>query len=167
MTTDDHRALLAALATGSLDLARPRALLLDHLSGRQPFAGYAARIARLFAIDLTACHRLLSALARPDAWHPYGPGMEVRPVQVGPALARPGVQAAFARYTPGGRMPAHGHSGDETTLVLAGGFVDERTGVHVLPGDTLLSPAGSTHSLLIDPGEPCLAAVRLLGPLLT
>ncbi|RYE89066.1 MAG: cupin domain-containing protein [Myxococcales bacterium] len=91
--------------------------------------------------------------------------MQALRVTPGPGLAAPGVEAALVRFEAGASFGHHGHGGDETTLVLAGGFVDDLTGRHLRPGDTLHLPAGSAHALLVDPGEPCLAAVVLLGPL--
>lgn len=65
-------------------------------------------------------------------------------------------------------MPAHGHGGEEHTLVLCGAFSDH--GGHYAAGDVALADAGVTHRPKADPGEDCIclavtdAPLRFKGP---
>jgi len=144
--------------------ARPRALLLDHLTGRAPFAGFASRFSRIFQLPEAAALRLLASIAA-TPWDPMMPGVGLQHFSPGAALQGPGVDAGFVSFASDLVFPFHAHGGEETTLVLQGGFVDELTGRHLLPGDILRLPAGSAHQFRIDRGETCLGAVLLLGPL--
>lgn len=145
--------------------ARPLALLLDHLEGRSPFAGFVDRIAGLFAIPRGDAKRLLADAAAASGWEPMFPGATVRRCVPGAALRGPDHDAGLVRIGPSLVFPFHEHGGEERTLVLQGGFVDELTGRHLLPGDTLVLSAGTAHRFRIDPGEACICAVLLLGPL--
>jgi quercetin dioxygenase-like cupin family protein len=144
---------------------RPRAHLLAHLSGRAPFVGFAPRLARLFQLPEARAEELLLDLGKTPPWEPFLPVASLLHFTPGPALQKPGVDAGFVRFAAGTTFPQHAHGGDEVTLVLQGGFVDPVTGRHLRPGDTLLLPAGTSHAFPIDPGEPCLAAVLLMGPI--
>lgn len=143
----------------------PRANLLAHLSGRAPFVGFAPRLARLFQLPEARAEELLFDLGRTPPWEPFLPVASLLHFTPGPALQKPGVDAGFVRFEAGTTFPQHAHGGDEVTLVLQGGFVDPVTGRHLRPGDMLRLPAGTSHAFPIDAGEPCLAAVLLLGPI--
>ncbi len=75
----------------------------------------------------------------------------------------------LVRIEPGKSIPAHAHDGSEYTLVLTGGFRDQR-GVFE-PGDLAVSDAHHVHRPVAEPGEPCIAlivttaALRFKGPL--
>ncbi|MCS6900421.1 MAG: cupin domain-containing protein [Myxococcales bacterium] len=145
--------------------SRPRANLMAHLTGEAPFVGFALRLARLFQIDEEEAAHLLGKLGMQPSWEPFLPVASLLHVTPGPALRRLGVDAGFIRFEGGTTFPEHLHGGEERTLVLQGGFLDLLSGRHLLPGDTLVLPAGSSHRFRIDPGEPCISAVLLLGPI--
>ena len=72
------------------------------------------------------------------------------------------------RIKSGTAMPSHTHEGTELTLVLAGGFSDERG--HFLRGDLAEVDASVDHRPIADPGDDCIclavtdAPLRLTGP---
>jgi putative transcriptional regulator len=73
------------------------------------------------------------------------------------------------RIPAGAMMPVHTHRGTELTLVLDGGFSDERG--HYLRGDVAIADDDVTHRPRADDDGDCLcltvteAPVRLAGPL--
>lgn len=73
------------------------------------------------------------------------------------------------RIPAGAMMPVHTHRGTELTLVLEGGFSDERG--HYLRGDVAIADDDVTHRPRADDDGDCLcltvteAPVRLAGPL--
>ena len=73
------------------------------------------------------------------------------------------------RIPAGAMMPVHTHRGTELTLVLEGGFSDERG--HYLRGDVAIADDDVTHRPRADDDGDCLcltvteAPVRLTGPL--
>lgn len=93
---------------------------------------------------------LPDALVRAPAqlrWEPLRTGVEVawlyREPDDGPA-------AAYLRYAPGARVPAHEHTGYETILVIAGAQSDGRGRY---PAGTLaVNPPGSRHAVWSDEG---------------
>lgn len=165
----DLDALLADLGVPEEPLLtpppRPRSWLLEHLSGQSPFAGFAGRFARIFQVSEGEAARLLAELGRATEWETFLPVADLRHFTPGPAFREPGMDAGFVRFASSSTFPTHNHAGDEHTLVLQGGFTDQLTGRHLLPGDTLTLKAGSSHTFQIDPEEPCIAAVLLLGPI--
>ena len=100
-----------------------------------------AALARFFLPD---------ELAREPAhlrWEPLRAGVEVawlyREPDDGPA-------AAYLRYAPGARVPAHEHTGYETVLVIAGTQSDGRGRY---PAGTLaVNPPGRRHAVWSDEG---------------
>lgn len=67
--------------------------------------------------------------------------------------------AELYRIEPGQMVPRHSHSGEEYTLVVAGGFSDE-TGHHVA-GDLCVKDAADTHQPIGDDDGICYAlAIR-------
>lgn len=163
--TDDLDALGLLLEPPPAAPARPRALLLDHLAGRVPFAGFKGRFARLFQVNEDEAERVLASIPTAAPWEPFLPVATLRHFQPGPALQQPGFDAGLVRFEAGSLFPQHSHQGGEVSLVLQGGFFDQLTRRHVGPGDLLELPPGSAHAFRIDPGEPCIAAVLLLGPI--
>jgi len=79
-----------------------------------------------------------------------------------------GVVARMLRIDAGRAMPRHGHSADEQTLVLSGGFSDEFG--HFGPGDIECADEDVVHRPVADASEPCIclivadAPIRLSGP---
>lgn len=76
---------------------------------------------------------------------------------------RDGARAALLRIRSGAGVPMHGHTGNETTLVLAGGFSDA-TG-HYGRGDVQSTDAACEHRPVADPGGDCYCLVALDGSL--
>jgi anti-sigma factor ChrR (cupin superfamily) len=75
-------------------------------------------------------------------WEPFRPGIEIiRLYETGPA----GPAAALLRYQPGAQLPPHAHTGHEHILVLQGSQRDENG--EYGPGDCLINPPGSSHSV--------------------
>lgn len=67
------------------------------------------------------------------------------------------------RGQPGAVLPRHTHEGTEMTLVLTGGFSDQRG--HYVRGDIDVTDDRVDHSPAADPGEVCLCMVVLDGAL--
>ena len=78
-----------------------------------------------------------------------------------PTLDEPGVEARLLRLEPGGAIPAHGHDGEELTLVLSGGFEDGR-GVY-RRGDVCAADADTAHRPQVSDPEPCVCFTVTLG----
>ncbi|MBK8197608.1 MAG: cupin domain-containing protein [Acidobacteria bacterium] len=68
-----------------------------------------------------------------------------------------GMETELYRIEPGANIPRHTHAGREYTLVVAGGFTDERGSFG--PGDAVLNQAGDYHTPVGDEGEVCFALV--------
>ncbi|WP_039986245.1 ChrR family anti-sigma-E factor [Vibrio owensii] len=62
------------------------------------------------------------------------------------------------------RIPQHTHKGQESTLVLHGGFSDEDG--HYEVGDVLVRDASVKHSPFTKPGEDCLCLTVLTEPMI-
>ncbi|MEM7226043.1 MAG: ChrR family anti-sigma-E factor [Pseudomonadota bacterium] len=73
------------------------------------------------------------------------------------------VRTRLMRIKPGTAMPSHTHGGSELTLVLAGGFSDEKG--HYLRGDFAEADASVVHQPVADPGEECICLAVTDGPL--
>ncbi|MFO0678566.1 MAG: cupin domain-containing protein [Polyangiaceae bacterium] len=165
------RDLAHALALGirpdgsdGLDDVAPRSLrerILASTSRPGPFGRYADRVGRLFGLDTTRAEAILADLARPDAFVDSGiPGIEIYTVMDVPS-SMDGI-ATITRFAPGSRFPEHAHNGDETTLVLAGGFTDA-SGLEIERGDELWKERDSAHHFDVFDDEPCVAAVFARG----
>lgn len=70
---------------------------------------------------------------------------------------------ALYRIAAGGRIPDHDHGGSEMTLVLEGGFSDERGTYH--PGDFIFRKTSETHAPMAIDGEECICLAVLDAPL--
>lgn len=70
--------------------------------------------------------------------------------------------ASLLRIQPGVSIPNHTHSGEEYTLVLAGGFSDVHG--HYGAGDVCRADADMSHAPVADAAEPCLCLVVADGP---
>ena len=92
-------------------------------------------------------------------WRWLGPGVRYTPVKV----EAKGPKVGLLRIAPGTKVPMHGHSGNEMTMVLAGGFTDA-TGSYQR-GDVEAADDGLVHQPVADPGEECLCLVVTEGEL--
>ncbi len=63
----------------------------------------------------------------------------------------------------GGEVPAHDHQGSEMTLVLQGGFSDDRGAYH--PGDFIYRQADDVHTPRAFEDEDCICLAVLDAPL--
>jgi len=90
---------------------------------------------------------------RPDEWQA---GIPWQPFQAGVEIHRlygdgvTGPSAALLRFSPGGKIPTHSHTGYEHILVLSGSQVDDygRLGA----GSLRIHPPGSSHSVMSEEG---------------
>ena len=76
---------------------------------------------------------------------------------------RDGARAALLRIRGGAGVPMHGHTGNETTLDLSGGF-SVATG-HYGRGDVQSTDGAVEHRPVADPGDDCYCLVALDGSL--
>lgn len=72
-----------------------------------------------------------------------------------------GANLRLLRVSPGLRLPDHGHSGVELSLVLSGGFSD--AGGSFGPGDVSEMDPHSDHRPIADPGEDCICLIAVEG----
>lgn len=73
------------------------------------------------------------------------------------------VKAKLLRIAAGAAMPKHTHAGNEMTLVLTGGFVDERG--HFARGDMAVHDSAVDHRPVADPDGDCICLAVTDGPL--
>ena len=133
--------------------------------GRERFPP-AARdtLKRMFSLDDAALGVLLDRLNRADAWQPTPmPGLDVMmpgDAALPAGLASKGKLEILARLEPGTPFPHHAHLGEETVLVLEGGFTTS-DGAHVRAGETLVMAPKTEHSFVADDGDDCITATLL------
>lgn len=100
------------------------------------------------------------------AWSRLLPSMQLAVMDVGD----PACQVSLQRVRAGGRIAMHDHRGTELTLVLRGGFSDDR-GVYE-PGDFLVREPDQRHQPIVHQNGECIclavldAPVRFTGPLM-
>ena len=99
------------------------------------------------------------------AWKPVMRGLDEAPV---PVCASP-AKSRLMRIGAGVAVPRHTHHGSELTLVLAGGFSDNRG--HFVRGDIAVSDPEVEHRPVADADEDCIcfvvtdAPLKLTGPI--
>ena len=113
----------------------------DELNLPQPLKGY------------------LKGSAKTLPWRWLGPGVHYTRI----AQDAAGPNVGLLRIAPGTRVPMHGHSGNELTMVLAGGFTDA-TGSYAR-GDVESADDGLVHQPVADAGEECVCLVVTEGDL--
>lgn len=97
-------------------------------------------------------------------WRWRGFAVRELPLAIGaPATDGDGIRAALIRVRGGAALPAHTHTGVETTLVLSGAFLDgsSRFG----RGDVATATSADDHQPVAVPGEECLCFAVIEGPL--
>jgi putative transcriptional regulator len=156
----------ALTSAAASDPAEPSTSLRDRLLASRTRPGkyglFVDRIARLFAIPVASAERLLTDLEAPDAWKPFlVEGTEMIPVSPGEGLGD--AIATFVKVQPGARFPDHVHRGEETMVVLDGGFVEPGSKLEAWRGEETTRDDGTEHALVGLPGVPCIAAVLILG----
>lgn len=175
-----HLSLCPTCRARVRDLDAVGGALLDALPVATPSAGALdAVLARLDAPEPAPTVRPLAATASFDdatrrlvpqplrgylgasldrlAWRPVARGLDVHPL----ALAGAGFRTELLRMRRGEGIPRHTHRGNESVLVLDGGFTDE-TG-HYGRGDLALSDDTIVHRPVADPDGDCLCLIVLEG----
>ena len=159
-------ALTAVAIAGAAPAALPSGLRNRLLASRKrngKYGIFADRIARLFDLPLPEAEALMLRIEKPEAWTQFLiDGLEMIPLVAGPKCA--GAIATLVRIQPGTRFPDHAHRGDETMVVLDGGFREPAVdGEEAWRGDELFRPDGTEHALVGLPGVPCITAVLIFG----
>lgn len=89
-----------------------------------------------------------------QSWQMMGLGLKRLKLDVGSAM-----EVELYRIAAGSKIPRHSHGGNEYTMVLCGGFTDERGNYG--PGDVCVNGPADTHQPVADDDEVCYAlAVR-------
>lgn len=110
----------------------------------------------MFDLDEPGLVKQLARAAQPRAFRPSGlPGVRLFQVEGGPRVA--GHQTLLVRFGAGMRFPRHRHPFPERTLILEGGYRDER-GQTYNPGDFDDRDTQGVHSFRALPDGPCVAA---------
>lgn len=92
--------------------------------------------------------------AAKQGWQMMGIGLKRLKLDVGSSL-----EVELYRINAGCKIPRHSHGGNEFTMVLSGGFSDERGSYG--PGDVCVNGPKDTHQPIADEDEICYAlAVR-------
>ncbi|MBX3213032.1 MAG: cupin domain-containing protein [Labilithrix sp.] len=157
---------VAAVGLATSPAAPPAALRERLLASRERpgrYGIFADRVARLFDLPLADAEALMGRIESPSEWTAFlVDGLEMIPVMAGPSCA--GAVATLVRIQPGATFPDHAHRGDETMLVLDGGFREPAVGgEEVWRGDEVFRGDGTEHALVALPGVPCVAAVVIFG----
>lgn len=155
--------LFAALA-GALDPvpappgARDR-LIAAATAGSRRFAPFVPALEQLFDLGADAVQAVLDRAAEASSWvaSPL-PGVELLHFDGGPRLEA--ADCGLVRLAPSTPFPDHDHLGDETVLLLQGGYLDA-SGTTYHPGDVHEMHPGERHSYVVLPDEPCIVAVVL------
>lgn len=159
-------ALLAVALAEGKPMPPDRAVkerLLASLGRPGTYGVFADRLARLFDLPLEAAATLCASLESGEGWKPFLlPGVEMMPVTTGPKYA--GAIATLVRLQPGATFPEHAHRGEETMVVLDGGFRETAEGgAEVWRGEELSRGEGTEHTFVALPGRPCIAAAVITG----
>lgn len=161
------RDALALLAVSDVRSERPAGSLRDRLFASRTRGGkfgiFADRIARLFDLSVEDAASLLARIEEPGSLIPFlGEGLELMQVNAGPRCE--GALCTIVRIQPGASFPEHAHKGDETMVVLDGGFHEPAAGgEEVWRGEELYRHDGTEHTIVALPGVPCIAAVVIYG----
>ncbi len=82
-------------------------------------------------------------------WRMFVPGIRVH---VAPDLGDPGERVFLVDFRPGARLPSHGHSGVERSLVLRGGY---RVGGEAFAEGDVSWREAAHEAVLVDEDGPC------------
>ncbi|WP_291007061.1 ChrR family anti-sigma-E factor [Ferrovibrio sp.] len=93
-------------------------------------------------------------------WRWVGSGLRSLPL---PVASKSGGMVSLLKIAPGQGMPVHSHGGEEMTLVLCGGFSDERG--EFRRGDVEIADDGVEHQPVAMPDEPCICLAVTDAPL--
>jgi putative transcriptional regulator len=101
----------------------------------------------------------LSGSVKSLSWRWLGPGVRYAAIST---QAR-GPKVGILRIAPGTKVPMHGHSGNEMTMVLAGGYTDAAGSFN--RGDVEAADDGLVHQPIAHAGEECVCLVVTEGEL--
>jgi len=104
----------------------------------------------------------LGAEGEEPRWRWLAPG--VRQLEVMGRRGDDGASVRMLRLAPGVRMPAHGHGGLELTLVLEGGFTDDR-GTYVRGDVAECDEETVHHQPVVDEDGECICLIATDAPL--
>jgi putative transcriptional regulator len=138
-----------------------RARLVASLGRPGKYGIFVDRLARLFDVSIDKAREIVARVEDPSQLKP-GPAEGIMWFGVKPGPKYGDALAMVGRLKPGTRFPHHAHVGEETTLVLDGGFRDA-SGEEVWRGDEMIMPAGSDHDFVVLDGIDCIAAVLARG----
>jgi putative transcriptional regulator len=105
--------------------------------------------------------RYLQGGAASFKWRLLGPGL--RQFEILPHERLGGGNLRMLRIAPGKKLPRHGHSGTELTLVLRGSFTDELG--RFSAGDVAETDTDIVHEPASDRGEDCICIIATEVPL--
>ncbi|MAI07094.1 MAG: hypothetical protein CBC47_08195 [Alphaproteobacteria bacterium TMED87] len=92
-------------------------------------------------------------------WRWLGPGLRYHSIEASSEFAKVGL----LKISPGTKVPHHGHSGKEMTMVISGGYTD---GIDKFSrGDVELADPSLIHQPVAEPGEDCICLVVTEGNL--
>ena len=94
-------------------------------------------------------------------WRVLGPGL--RHFEVLPHDLAHGANLRLLRIAPGRRLPRHGHTGTELTLVLTGAYTDELG--RFARGDVAETDDDIVHEPVSERDEDCVCLIATEGPL--
>jgi putative transcriptional regulator len=94
-------------------------------------------------------------------WRVLGPGL--KHFEVLPRDPERGANLRLLRIAPGRRLPRHGHTGTELTLLLAGSYTDELG--HFVRGDLAETDEDIVHEPVSDRDEDCVCLIATEGRL--
>ena len=157
MTTrddDDVDLELLGRMMDALPAEKPAPALKDRLmksiAAESRFARFTAAVARIIDVAHDQAEKLVNAIDDATRWESgLLPGTSLYHIDGGPAVA--GAIVGFTRMEAGAVFPEHKHVGEETVLVIQGGFIDSSGAVH-RAGDEVHMAAGTTHSFTAAPG---------------
>lgn len=138
--------------------------LMASLNTKTPFHGYVERFMKYFDLKRSDVEALFNTLVNsPDTLFESSPLPKtyIFYFDGGPSVAH--ATCGLVKIKAGSIFPAHTHQGKEWMLILQGTAVNNK-GIRHLPGDTVFSDKGSSHSLRISKQEDFIFAVVLEKP---
>lgn len=107
----------------------------------------------------TLLQRLMQGDFSDLSWKSVGKSLRISYLQTGD----PRHELALYHIKAGGRVPEHGHRGNEMTLILQGGYSDADGSYH--EGDFIFRKPGDVHAPTALQSEDCICVAVLDAPL--
>lgn len=138
--------------------AGPRESLLAEVSELPlRYAPFFDTLCTLFDLEEDEVRAELVRSKDREEWHYTAlPGIRLFDVRGGARTAN--THARLVSFAPGFRFPVHRHTGRERVFILEGSYTDS-SGAVFRSGDLHEMSEGSEHGFIVDPNEPCIAAV--------